>query len=35
MPFARVFVAQAIADGTVAEAVRRAGVRGTVAPAAN
>jgi polar amino acid transport system substrate-binding protein len=34
-PFARVFVAQAIADGTVAEAVRRAGVRGTVAPAAN
>jgi len=32
MPFARAFVAQAIADGTVAAAVKRAGVRGTVAP---
>ncbi|MFO1412999.1 MAG: transporter substrate-binding domain-containing protein [Burkholderiales bacterium] len=32
MPFARAFVAQAIADGTVAAAVARAGVRGTVAP---
>ncbi len=32
MPFARDFVVQAIADGTVAAAVARAGVRGTVVP---
>ena len=32
LPFARAFVARAIADGTVAAAVARAGVRGTVAP---
>lgn len=33
MPFLREFMAQAIADGTVAKAIQRAGLRGAVPPA--